>query len=87
MSSPRQKFFARAKELGVIVQDSGTSLSIDAPKGYIFCGSLYHYHCIDYGMPRGAWKMNDVYLALIDEMKRGVEKCEELNCRTCNEEE
>lgn len=78
----RKQFMARCKELGVTVEDDGSSLVASAPKGKHFACRDLHMLSIDYDSPPGAWKKADAYQDLMDDLSYGLEDApEDCDCR------
>ena len=79
-----KQFRARCKALGVSYEDTGVALHITAPDGMVFAiGSGVHQLSISYDCPPGAWRINDVYGAMVEDMEMGLEYCEDPECDWC----
>lgn len=82
----RARLLSRSQELDVWLDIDCPSdqVSMEAPHGYVFAATGVHYRDI-HNCPRGAWKADAMYQALLDDLAMGLDKCEIPDCEICAE--
>jgi hypothetical protein len=83
----RKQFTVMCETRGTTFKDDGTSLHLEAPRGYLLSGPRVHSVRIDYNSPPGAWKKTDAFDALADDLHDGIEPCDIDECDYCQESE
>lgn len=64
---------------GIIINDDGEAIEVEAPDGYIL--SLTDSHCSQrfiYG--NGAWKMPEIWSEVTEYLEAGIEPCPDPDC-------
>lgn len=80
----RRQCVRRCHELGVTLEDDGSSLSVRTPRGKVLATTFCHMSARLY-YDRGAWRKADAYDALLGEMCLGLVDCMTQECDYCTE--
>jgi hypothetical protein len=79
MAATRKQVLAKAKELGILVNDDGNAIELEAPNGFLL--GLTDSHCsMQFIYGDGAWARPDIWNAVMEYLEAGLEPCEDPEC-------